>query len=116
VIAARRALMALADRLVPAHVALFDRSVGMARTHVIGTLAELGVADELSRSPATAEELAGRLNVNADALHRVIPHPHFGTIMGDLSSRRGHVLGTDKVGDDRTLGEKAIWKDYLPAG
>src|SRR6478672_6648473 len=26
-----------------------------------------------------------------------------GTIMGDLSSRRGHVLGTEKVGDDRTL-------------
>ena len=64
--------MALADRLVPAHVALFDRSVGMGRARVIGTLAELGVADELAGSPATAEELAGRLNVNADALHRVM--------------------------------------------
>ncbi len=58
VIGARRGLMALADRLVPAHVALFDQSVGMGRTHVIGTLAELGVADELAEGPATAEELA----------------------------------------------------------
>ena len=64
--------MALADRLIPAHVALFDQSFGMARTHVIGTLAELGVADELAKAPATAEELAGRLGVNADALHRVM--------------------------------------------
>ena len=39
---------------------------------MIGTLAELGVADELAKGPATAEELAGRLGVNADALHRVM--------------------------------------------
>lgn len=69
---ARRGLLALADRLVPAEVALFDHSVGLARTHVIGTLAELGVADELARAPATAEDLAGRLGVDADALHRVL--------------------------------------------
>ena len=64
--------MRLADRLVPAQVALFDESVGLARTQMIGTLAELGVADELAKGPATAEELAGRLGVNADALHRVM--------------------------------------------
>jgi O-methyltransferase domain len=64
--------MRLADRLVPAQAALFDHSVGLARTQMIGTLAELGVADELARDPATAEELAGRLGVNADALHRVM--------------------------------------------
>ena len=34
---------------MPAQLALFDQSVGLARTHVIGTLAELGVADELAR-------------------------------------------------------------------
>jgi hypothetical protein len=44
----------------------------VARTQVLGTIAELGVADELAKGPATAEELAGRLGVNADALHRVL--------------------------------------------
>lgn len=72
VLRARRGLMRLADRVVPAQVALFDESVGLARTQMIGTLAELGVADELAKGPATAEELAGRLGVNADALHRVM--------------------------------------------
>ena len=33
----------------------------------------------------------------------LVPDDLVGTIMGDLSSRRGHVLGTEKVGDDRTL-------------
>ena len=69
---ARRRLNALADRLLPPEAALFDQSVGMARTQMLGTVAELGVADELAKGPATAEELAGRLGVNADALHRVL--------------------------------------------
>jgi hypothetical protein len=96
VIAARRRLMALADRLVPAHIALFDRSVGMGRTHVIGTLAELGVADELAGSPATAEELAGRLNVNADALHRVM---RAAALEGILKLDRHGVFSLGRTGE-----------------
>lgn len=69
---ARRRINSLADRLLPPQAALFDQTVGMARTQMIGTVAELGVADELAKGPATAEELAGRLGVNADALHRVL--------------------------------------------
>jgi hypothetical protein len=68
----RGALQALADRIVPAHIALFDKTVGIARTQVIGAVAELGVADELGRGGATAAELARRLNVDEDALHRVL--------------------------------------------
>jgi hypothetical protein len=72
VLAARRALLALADRLVPAHFALFDKTIGVGRTHAIGTIAELGVADLLAQRPQTAEEMAAQLNVDADALHRVL--------------------------------------------
>jgi hypothetical protein len=72
VIAARTALQRLADRIVPAHVALFDKSIGLGRTHVIGALAELGVMDELARGPATAAELAPRIGADADTLHRVL--------------------------------------------
>jgi hypothetical protein len=72
VLAARRRLIAMADRLLPPQAVLFEQSVGLARTQVLGTLAELGVADELAKGPATAEELAGRLEVDADALHRVM--------------------------------------------
>jgi hypothetical protein len=68
----RRSLMALADRLLPAHFALFDKTIGVGRTHVIGTVAELGVADLLAQRAQTAAELAPQLGVDADTLHRVL--------------------------------------------
>src|SRR4051812_50082635 len=46
--------------------------MGVARTEIIGVLASLGVADELAGGPLTTEELAARLGVDADALHRVM--------------------------------------------
>lgn len=72
VLALRRNLLALADRLYPAQFALFDKTIGVGRTHVLGTLAELGVADLLAQRAQTAEELAPQLNVDADTLHRVL--------------------------------------------
>src|SRR4051812_42460482 len=72
VMKARRALLAAADRLLPAHFALFDATIGVGRTHVLGTLAELGVADALGDEAKTAEEIARQLDLNADALHRVL--------------------------------------------
>lgn len=38
-----------------------------------------------------------------DEVSVVVPDDHVGNVMSDLSSRRGRLLGTDKVGDDRTL-------------
>jgi elongation factor G len=38
-----------------------------------------------------------------DAVTVVIPDDLVGGVMSDLSARRGRLLGTDKVGDDRTL-------------
>jgi hypothetical protein len=70
--AVRRALLAAADRVLPAHFALFDKTIGVGRTHVLGALAELGVPDLLAQRPQTADELAAQLDVNADALHRVL--------------------------------------------
>src|SRR3954462_5737531 len=72
VIAVRTALQRLADRLVPAPIALFDKSIGIGRTHVLGAIAELGVIDELARGPATAAELAPRVGADADVLHRIL--------------------------------------------
>ncbi len=72
IIALRRALLAAADALLPPNAVLWDRSMGIARTQVLGTIAELGVADVLDEGPMTAAELAARLDVDADALHRVL--------------------------------------------
>jgi hypothetical protein len=72
-LALRRLLLRMADSLMPPWAAVWDRSMGIARTHVIGAVAELGVPDVLdSTGRLTAAELAARLGVDADALHRVL--------------------------------------------
>jgi len=71
-LAARQALLRLADRLVPSELAVFEQSMGAAVVRMLGAVIELGVADELARGPATAAQLAGRLGLDADALHRVL--------------------------------------------
>jgi hypothetical protein len=65
-------LLRAADSLLPPWAAVWDRTMGVARTEIIGVLAELGVADELAGGPLSAAELASRLGVNEDALHRVL--------------------------------------------
>jgi elongation factor G len=38
-----------------------------------------------------------------DMVSVLVPDDLVGSVMSDLSGRRGRLLGTDKVGDDRTL-------------
>lgn len=71
-LAIRRLLLRAADALLPPFAAMWEKSMGIGRTQVIGAIAELGVADALGRDRLTATELAGRLDVDADALHRVL--------------------------------------------
>lgn len=70
--ALRRLLLRAADALLPATAVVWDRSMGVERTQVLGVLAELGVADELAGGGGTAAELAPRIGADADALHRVM--------------------------------------------
>jgi len=72
VLAGRRALQAAQDRLLPAELAAFLLSVEFIHSRALGTFAELGIADELARRPATAREIAERRGLDADALHRVL--------------------------------------------
>ncbi len=67
----RRMLLALADRVVPPHVALADQALGSARSAALAVVAELGVADLLTR-PRTASELAAQVGADADLLHRTM--------------------------------------------
>jgi hypothetical protein len=72
-LALRRLLLRAADSLLPPWAAVWDRTMGVGRTQMIGVVAELGVADVIAADgPSTAEELASKLSVDADALHRVL--------------------------------------------
>ncbi len=67
-----RSLQALVDRVVPANVAVFQRSVGVIQTALLGAVARYGVADILSAGPLTGDELAARTGTSPDAMHRTL--------------------------------------------
>jgi hypothetical protein len=68
----RRLLLRSADAILPPWAVAFDRTMGIARTQLVGTMAELGVPDALQQDRATAAQLAEMLDVDADALHRML--------------------------------------------
>jgi hypothetical protein len=68
----RQFLLGLADRLVPAPIAVVEHAHAFAVCHLLAAIAELGVADRLSKGPATAQELASLVNADVDTLHRVL--------------------------------------------
>lgn len=71
-LAVRRLLLRAADAILPPSAALFDRSMGIARTHVLATLAELGVPAALAGGPLDADQLSARVGAHPDTLRRVL--------------------------------------------
>jgi len=72
VIGLRRALLDVADLLVPPEVALLERATGMVAAIGLHVAARLGIADAIGDGARTAEELARDVGANADAHHRVL--------------------------------------------
>jgi hypothetical protein len=70
--ALRGLLLRLADRLVPAHIAVVEHAHGFTAAHLLSALVELGVADHLTDGPKTAADLAPRVGADADTLHRAL--------------------------------------------
>jgi hypothetical protein len=68
----RRSLLRLADSVVPADVALFDRSTGVAHSALLGAVTRYGFAELLEEGPMTGEELAARTGLHAETIHRVL--------------------------------------------
>jgi hypothetical protein len=68
----RRLLLRAADALLPPAAAVWNLTMGIGRTQVVGAIAELGVADALGDGRMTAAELAPRVGADADVLHRVL--------------------------------------------
>ena len=68
----RRMLMALADDAVPPEIALLDRIMGVAMTHLVAAAARLRIADHLVDGPRTAEDLAKLSGAETGALDRTL--------------------------------------------
>ncbi len=71
-LAARSVLKRALDAPLPPDVAAWEHALAFTETRMLGAVAEHGVADVLAERPATAAEIADRLALNADALHRVM--------------------------------------------
>ena len=71
-LAVRTWLLRLADRVVPAPAALFDLSIGLGKTHLLGAAARHGFADHLAAGPLDAGALARRTGLDEGAVHRCL--------------------------------------------
>lgn len=71
----RRHAHAWADRILTGDQLVFERATGVATTQVLGTFAELSLAEAIAargRRGATAADLAPEVRADADALHRLL--------------------------------------------
>jgi hypothetical protein len=68
----RKQLLGLANRLVPAEVAVFERTTGAIFTQAIGAIARHRIADLLADGPLTTAEIAHRIGRDPDAVHRLM--------------------------------------------
>jgi hypothetical protein len=71
-LAARNGVARFHRRMAPTEVALLERSLGIVDTKALAVVADLGVADGLADGPLDAPQLAAALDVDADALGRVL--------------------------------------------
>ena len=71
-LAARRSLIALADLMVPAPIAVFDASIGTGRSFVLGAVAELGSPICSPRAPRTRRRSRAGRTSDPDVLHRLL--------------------------------------------
>jgi len=113
VAAGRALLLRTADRLLPAPLAAAELGHQFARAHILATLSELGVADALSNSPQTAEELALQLDCDPASLHRLLrAAATFGAVRmgtgGRVSATR--ITRALRSGDPHAVG---AWCSYL---
>ncbi|MCV7343348.1 methyltransferase [Mycolicibacterium rhodesiae] len=69
---ARHVLYRTHQRAAPPAASMMELIMGAWTAQLISAAAELGIADELANGPATGEELARRLNVDQDALRRML--------------------------------------------
>jgi hypothetical protein len=73
VLALRRFLRALADRLTPAEIVVFERVTGIAETALLGAVARHDIADLLEeRGPLPAPAIADARGLDADVVHRTL--------------------------------------------
>lgn len=68
----RHHLYRLHQRLTPAPAAMIEMILAGWTSQAITVAAQLGVADALADGPLTIDELATRVDANADALHRLL--------------------------------------------
>lgn len=109
----RRLLLRLADRCAPAPVVALEHVHAFVRTYLMATVAELGVAEHLDRTPMTAAELGPLVGAQPAVLHRVLrAAATFGLVGLDASGRFRSTRFTSTLRSDHPWAI-ADWSRYL---
>lgn len=70
VIGLRKFLQRFVDVFAPPDIALFERTVGVVHTQLLGAAARYRIADLLDGGPLATDEIARRIGTDPDATHR----------------------------------------------
>ena len=68
----RRSLRTMRSRLGPVNADIIERTLAVAEARALGIAAELDIAEIVEREPRTATSIAANLQVDADALERLL--------------------------------------------
>jgi hypothetical protein len=99
--------------MLPTPIGLLEHSHSFARAHILSTMAELGVADQLGAQGRTAEELAPVLGCQPEALHRLLRAAAvFGAVRLDGDGRFVATRYTRTLRSDHPSGA-AQWCRYI---
>lgn len=94
----------------PGNIALLELATGAWTTQVLYVAAKLGIADRLADGPARAQDIAGQVGADPDALHRLMRAL---TSRGVLRQRRDGRFTLTSVGDALREGTEGSLRDMV---
>jgi hypothetical protein len=109
----RGLLLRLADRLLPAPIAVVEQAHRFTAAHLLSAFAQLGIAEHLAGGPKSADQLAALVGADAHALHRALRAAAvIGIVRADRSGRfhATRLIAPLRAGDPSAAGD---WCRYI---
>ena len=106
----RQWLLALADRLTPAEISIFDHSVGAANTAILGAVVKHEIAESLVAGPMNADDIARVRGLDADAVHRAL---RMLSSMGIFKLRPDGTFANNRMSDALRGGQRSRAREWV---
>jgi hypothetical protein len=115
-ITARAALRRAHDAVLPPWASTFQLTLGIIHTHVLAALCEVGVPAALADGPLALDDLAARVDADADTLKRVLRVAELDGVVARDRGGRYRLTRMGKVLRPDVPGSLDPWVRYLVLG